>query len=40
MPHDDGMRYRVVSPAPPSPDAARLEPTLEDGYLALAQNRS
>jgi ABC-2 type transport system ATP-binding protein len=39
VPHDGGMRYRVVAPAAPAPEAALLEPNLEDGYLALAQNR-
>ena len=33
--HEDGTRYRVVSDARPTEDAAPLEPTLEDGYLAL-----
>jgi ABC-2 type transport system ATP-binding protein len=35
LPHEGGMRYRVVAPAPPSPQARQVEPGLEDGYLAL-----
>ena len=34
-----GLRYRVVAQSPPTPDAEPLAPTLEDGYLALAQGR-
>ena len=37
LPADGGLRYRVVAPGPPAPDAEPLPPTLEDGYLALAQ---
>jgi ABC-2 type transport system ATP-binding protein len=37
VPHDGGMRYRVVSPAPPAPGAEPADPSLEDGYLALAR---
>jgi ABC-2 type transport system ATP-binding protein len=37
LPHEGGMRYRVVSAAPPAPDAQPADPNLEDGYLALAQ---
>jgi ABC-type multidrug transport system ATPase subunit len=33
--HEDGTRYRVVADSQPTPDAEPLEPTLEDGYLAL-----
>jgi ABC-2 type transport system ATP-binding protein len=33
-------RYRVVSPTRPSPDADPVAPTLEDGYVALAQQHS
>lgn len=40
VPHDGGVRYRVVSPAPPAPDAEPVVPNLEDGYLALAQNQN
>lgn len=40
VPHDGGVRYRVVSPARPTPDAEAVDPNLEDGYLALAQARS
>jgi ABC-2 type transport system ATP-binding protein len=35
LPHDDGMRYRVVASAAPSPHAHPVEPGLEDGYLAV-----
>jgi ABC-2 type transport system ATP-binding protein len=37
LPHDGGMRYRVVGDSPPALDAAPADPNLEDGYLALAQ---
>ncbi|GAA4728627.1 ABC transporter ATP-binding protein [Phytohabitans rumicis] len=40
VPHDGGMRYRVVAPTPPAVAAESVEPNLEDGYLALAQSRS
>jgi ABC-2 type transport system ATP-binding protein len=36
LPHGAGMRYRVVTPTRPGPEAQPLEPGLEDGYLALA----
>ena len=36
LPHGTGMRYRVVTPTRPTPDAQPLDPGLEDGYLALA----
>ncbi|MGI5521711.1 ATP-binding cassette domain-containing protein [Micromonospora sp. CA-259024] len=39
LPHDDGMRYRIVAPSAPSPGARPLEPGLEDGYLAVATGR-
>jgi ABC-type multidrug transport system ATPase subunit len=35
LPDAHGVRYRVVAPERPSPDAEALAPTLEDGYLAL-----
>ncbi|HEY8472321.1 MAG TPA: ABC transporter ATP-binding protein [Natronosporangium sp.] len=35
LPHSGGMRYRLVAPARPSPAASPVEPSLEDGYLAL-----
>ena len=35
LPHDDGMRYRIVAPAAPSSRARPAEPGLEDGYLAV-----
>jgi ABC-type multidrug transport system ATPase subunit len=38
VPHDGGMRYRVVAPEPPGTGAEPVEPNLEDGYLALAQS--
>jgi len=31
----DGVRVRVVSETPPSPDAQRVVPGLEDAYLHL-----
>ncbi|MEV6303254.1 ABC transporter ATP-binding protein [Actinoplanes sp. NPDC051861] len=34
LPHENGMRYRIVAPAAPSPGARPVEPGLEDGYLA------
>ena len=34
--HENGTRSRVVSEVRPTADAEPLEPTLEDGYLALA----
>lgn len=33
--HGAGMRYRIVAPRPPAPQAVSAEPTLEDGYVAL-----
>ena len=38
LPHDTGMRYRIVGPEQPAPDARPADPNLEDGYLALAQD--
>jgi len=35
LPHEDGMRYRIVAHAAPSPRARPVEPGLEDGYLAV-----
>jgi ABC-2 type transport system ATP-binding protein len=35
LPHEGGMRYRVVAPDAPGPRAQPVEPALEDGYLAL-----
>ena len=40
LPHDNGMRYRVVAPAAPSPQASPLDPSLEDGYLAVTADRA
>jgi ABC-type multidrug transport system ATPase subunit len=34
-PHAAGMRYRLLCPEAPHPDAAPVDATLEDGYLAL-----
>src|SRR5690348_1767312 len=39
VPDGAGMRYRVVSPSPPSPDATPVPPTLEDAYLTLIHDR-
>ncbi|MEU8250642.1 ABC transporter ATP-binding protein [Nonomuraea sp. NPDC048916] len=39
LPDGAGMRYRVVSAAPPGPWARPAEPTLEDGYLVLMDGR-
>ncbi|GAA3449761.1 ATP-binding cassette domain-containing protein [Dactylosporangium matsuzakiense] len=36
LPDEDGMRYRVVAPRSPDPQARALEPNLEDGYLSLS----
>jgi ABC-2 type transport system ATP-binding protein len=35
LPHEDGMRYRIVAPTAPSGQARQEAPTLEDGYLAV-----
>jgi ABC-type multidrug transport system ATPase subunit len=35
LPHEDGMRYRIVAPDAPTPAARPVEPGLEDGYLAV-----
>jgi ABC-2 type transport system ATP-binding protein len=37
LPHGGGMRYRVVAADPPAGAAEPVEPTLEDGYLALVR---
>jgi ABC-type multidrug transport system ATPase subunit len=37
VPHETGMRYRIVAPAPPAPGATPVTPALEDGYLALTR---
>jgi ABC-type multidrug transport system ATPase subunit len=37
---DGGTRYRVIAAARPAADAEPLAPTLEDGYVALAQQHS
>ena len=37
LPHDGAIRYRIVAPTRPAADAEPLPPTLEDGYVALAQ---
>jgi ABC-2 type transport system ATP-binding protein len=35
LPHGTGMRYRIVAPTCPTPQAEQVEPALEDGYIAL-----
>jgi ABC-type multidrug transport system ATPase subunit len=35
LPHEDGMRYRIVADTAPSTRARPVEPGLEDGYLAV-----
>ncbi|GIE28610.1 ABC transporter ATP-binding protein [Actinoplanes italicus] len=40
LPQDDGMRYRVVARDAPSAQARPLDPSLEDGYLAVAADQS
>ncbi|MEU7875910.1 ATP-binding cassette domain-containing protein [Dactylosporangium sp. NPDC049140] len=35
IPQEGGVRYRIVAPAAPSPQALPVEPGLEDGYLAV-----
>jgi ABC-2 type transport system ATP-binding protein len=35
LPHETGMRYRIVAHTRPSPQAQQVEPGLEDGYIAL-----
>jgi ABC-type multidrug transport system ATPase subunit len=35
LPHETGMRYRIVAATRPSPEAEPVRPSLEDGYLAL-----
>ncbi|GAA3087785.1 ABC transporter ATP-binding protein [Streptosporangium carneum] len=37
VPDGAGTRYRVVASSAPEPDAETVEPTLEDGYLALME---
>jgi len=37
LPEGNGMRYRLVAPTVPSPQAEPVAPTLEDGYLALVR---
>jgi ABC-2 type transport system ATP-binding protein len=37
LPHDGGTRYRIVAATRPAPGAEPVAPTLEDGYVALAQ---
>jgi ABC-2 type transport system ATP-binding protein len=40
MPDGGLVRYRIVAPTRPSADAEPVEPNLEDGYVALAQQHS
>jgi len=37
LPHDGATRYRIVAATRPAADAEPTAPTLEDGYVALAQ---
>src|SRR5215468_8083259 len=40
LPRDGATQYRVVAATRPSPDAEPVQPTLEDSYVALAQQHS
>jgi len=40
LPHDGATRYRIVAATRPSTDAQPIVPTLEDGYVFLAQQHS
>jgi ABC-2 type transport system ATP-binding protein len=40
LPEGGATRYRIVAAARPSSDAEPVAPTLEDGYVALAQQHS
>jgi ABC-2 type transport system ATP-binding protein len=40
LPQDGATRYRIVAPARPAATAEPVAPTLEDGYVALAQQHS
>jgi len=40
LPHDGATRYRIVAATRPSADAQPVVPTLEDGYVLLAQQHS
>ena len=40
LPHDGATRYRIVAATRPSTDAQPIVPTLEDGYVRLAQQHS
>jgi len=40
LPVDGGMRYRIVADERPATNAQQVEPSLEDGYLALMRARS
>jgi hypothetical protein len=39
-PHDGATRYRIVAATRPSADSEPVVPTLEDGYVLLAQQHS
>ena len=39
-PHDGATRYRIVDAPRPSADSEPVVPTLEDGYVLLAQQHS
>ncbi len=40
LPVDGGMRYRIVADVRPATNAHQVEPSLEDGYLALMRART
>jgi len=40
LPQDGATRYRIVAPTAPAAGAEPVPPTLEDGYVALAQQHS
>jgi len=40
LPDGGATRYRIVAAARPSPEAEPVAPSLEDGYVALAQYHS
>jgi ABC-2 type transport system ATP-binding protein len=40
LPHDGATRYRIVAATRPSADSEPVVPTLEDGYVLLAQQHS
>jgi ABC-2 type transport system ATP-binding protein len=40
LPDQDGVRYRIVASGQPTRDAVPVAPSLEDGYLALRDDRT